>query len=91
MRDEVKRSTLTKFAALVAAPVLRSFRARIDPRRYNGASLLGLRGIVVKSHGGADELSFANAIAVAAAETEQNVPNLIEARLETLLEHSEAV
>ncbi len=87
MREEFKRSAFTKLAALMAAPVLRSFRARTDPRRYNGASLLGLRGIVVKSHGGADELSFANAIAVAAAETEQNVPTLIEARLETLLEH----
>ena len=91
MRVEFKKSVFTKIAALVARPVLQSFRARIDPRHYNGASLLGLRGIVVKSHGGADELSFANAITVARTEIEQNVPTLIEARLETLLEHLEAV
>ena len=48
--------------ALVAMPVLKSFRQRFDPRRYNGASLLGLKGIVVKSHGSADELAFENAL-----------------------------
>lgn len=90
MRAEFERNWLTRLAALVAMPVLRSLRQRIDPRHYNGASLLGLRGIVVKSHGGADELSFANAIAVAAAETEQNVPNLIESRLQAVMQQAEA-
>jgi len=90
MRSEFERSWLTRITALVAMPVLRALRHRIDPRRYNGASLLGLRGIVVKSHGGADELSFANAIAVAAAETEQNVPNLIESRLQAVMQQAEA-
>lgn len=90
MRTEFDRNWLTRLAALVAMPVLRSLRQRIDPRHYNGASLLGLRGIVVKSHGGADELSFANAIAVAAAESEQNVPNLIESRLHAVMQQAEA-
>ena len=90
MKAEFDRNVVTRLAALVARPVLKSLRARIDPRSYNGASLLGLRGIVVKSHGGADELSFANAIAVAAAEIEKNVPTLIESRLVGAMEQREA-
>jgi glycerol-3-phosphate acyltransferase PlsX len=65
VREEFTRSVLAKAAALVAYPVLQRFRRRVDHRRYNGASLLGLRGIVIKSHGSADELAFANAIGVA--------------------------
>ena len=60
-------------------------RERADPRRYNGASLLGLRGIVVKSHGGADAFSFASAIDVALAEIESDVPSRINDRLEEFL------
>ena len=90
MKAEFNRNMFTRAAALVAMPVLRSLRNRIDPRHYNGASLLGLRGIVVKSHGGADELSFANAIAVAAAEIEKQVPILIESRLNSVMEQREA-
>ena len=62
------------FAGLFALPVLRSLRKRLDPRRYNGASLVGLNGIVVKSHGGADELAMAQAIKVAMLEVEKHVP-----------------
>jgi glycerol-3-phosphate acyltransferase PlsX len=47
---------------MLALPVINHFRKRVDPRRYNGASLLGLRGIVVKSHGGADSYAFGFAI-----------------------------
>ena len=54
--------------------VLKSFSRRIDPRRYNGASLLGLQGVVIKSHGGADALAFSNAINIARLEIEKNVP-----------------
>ncbi len=68
MAVEFKRNALTKLSALVALPVLKALRRRIDPRRYNGASLLGLRGIVVKSHGGADQLAFEHAIAIAKKE-----------------------
>lgn len=90
MRSEFSRNWLTRVSAIAARPVLRSLRARMDPRRYNGASLLGLRGIVVKSHGGADELSFANAIGVAAQETEKEVPTLIASRLESVMQQREA-
>jgi glycerol-3-phosphate acyltransferase PlsX len=58
--------------------VLRVFRRAVDPRHYNGASLLGLRGIVVKSHGGADVVAFENAIRIAEKEIHANVINRIE-------------
>jgi phosphate acyltransferase len=65
VREEFTRSPLAKVAALLAYPVLRRFRWRVDHRRYNGASLLGLRGVVIKSHGSADAQAFGNAIGVA--------------------------
>jgi len=77
MRQEFKRNILTRLAALVALPVLHAFRKRVDPRRYNGATLVGLNGTVIKSHGGADRLAFANAIRVALAEARNNVPERI--------------
>ena len=67
-------------------PVLNAFRRRIDPRRYNGASLLGLRGIVIKSHGGADALAFANAIKVSILQVREDVPQRITAQLQTYKE-----
>jgi len=66
LRQEFGRNFLTRIAALVAIPVLRRFKRRVDHRRYNGASLLGLKGIVVKSHGSADAYSFGNALERAA-------------------------
>ncbi len=84
MTQEFKRNLLTRLAGLVALPVLRAFRRRIDPRHYNGASLLGLPGIVIKSHGGADALAFANAIRVAILEVEQAVPQRIDTHLSAL-------
>ncbi|HVL09941.1 MAG TPA: phosphate acyltransferase PlsX [Burkholderiaceae bacterium] len=62
IREEFSRSWLTKLLALVAMPVLNRFRHRVDHRRYNGASLLGLRGLVIKSHGSADAYAFEWAI-----------------------------
>lgn len=76
-RQEFSRNLLTRIRALIAAPALRALHDRTDPRRYNGASLLGLNGIVVKSHGGADDVSFANAIRVAMLEVEKAVPEHI--------------
>jgi glycerol-3-phosphate acyltransferase PlsX len=90
IRQEFTRNFLTRLAGLIALPVLRSFRRRIDPRRYNGASLLGLKGIVVKSHGSADVLSFANAIKVAVVEARESVPDRISSRLQTFLENRQA-
>lgn len=68
LREEFSRNLFTKVAAVVAMPVLNAFRRRVDHRNYNGASLLGLKGIVVKSHGSADAYSFRHAIERAAEE-----------------------
>jgi glycerol-3-phosphate acyltransferase PlsX len=62
LKEEYTRNWLSKIAALVSYPVIKRFRRRVDHRRYNGAALLGLRGIVVKSHGSADRLAFATAL-----------------------------
>lgn len=77
MKQEFKRNLLTKLSALVALPVLHAFRKRVDPRRYNGATLIGLNGTVIKSHGGADKLAFEHAILEALAEVKNNVPERI--------------
>lgn len=77
----------TKMAAIVAMPVLNKFRKTIDPRRYNGASLLGLQGIAVKSHGGADALAFKTAIRQAVIEVKNRVPERISEQLEALLDN----
>jgi phosphate acyltransferase len=63
IKQEFTRGPLSKLAALVALPVLRRFKHRVDPRRYNGAALLGLRGLVFKSHGSADAYAFEQALA----------------------------
>jgi len=88
-KNAFQKSFYGKLAALVTMPVLRDIRRKLDPRRYNGASLLGLRGIVVKSHGSADKVSFAHAIEEAIVEVEKNVPDRINARLEELLAERE--
>ncbi|HQU62506.1 MAG TPA: phosphate acyltransferase PlsX [Nitrosomonas sp.] len=62
LREEFKRNMLTKIAGVVALPVIKAFKRRVDHRRYNGASFLGLRGIVIKSHGSADIFAFTSAV-----------------------------
>jgi glycerol-3-phosphate acyltransferase PlsX len=89
MKQGFTKNLLTKLAGLVALPVLRSLRRRIDPRRYNGASLLGLRGIVIKSHGGADELAFMNAISIAKKEVLADVPGRIAEQVKSHMENKE--
>ena len=91
MRREFSRNVLTKLSGLMALPVLKAFRRRIDPRRYNGASLLGLRGTVIKSHGGTDALGFASAIEVAAVVVKQRVPEHISSHLQAILTERKAV
>ncbi|MBF0218435.1 MAG: phosphate acyltransferase PlsX [Gammaproteobacteria bacterium] len=81
IRQEFSRNLLTKMAGLVAMPVLKAFGSRIDPRTYNGASLVGLRGIVIKSHGGADQMAFVSAIRQAVLEVANNVPELIKSEV----------
>lgn len=85
LKQSYNQNLWTKFAALVSLPVLNNLRRKIDPRRYNGASLLGLRGIVIKSHGSADVLSFTYAIKEAIVEVQKNVPSQISHILATLL------
>jgi glycerol-3-phosphate acyltransferase PlsX len=84
LREEFKRSLFTRLAALLALPVINAFKHRVDHRRYNGASLLGLRGIVVKSHGSADSYAFQFAIERAYAEARSALPVLISDRIEAL-------
>ena len=62
-------------------PLFNRIRNRIDPRHYNGASMLGLNGSVIKSHGGADQIAFVAAMERAILEVEKNIPELIKARL----------
>ncbi|MEO7055478.1 MAG: phosphate acyltransferase PlsX [Caldimonas sp.] len=62
IKQEFGRNTMTQLAAVAALPVLNRFKARVDHRRYNGAALLGLRGLVFKSHGSADAFAFENAL-----------------------------
>ena len=89
LKKEFTRNWLTKLMALVAMPVLKSVQKQFDPRLYNGASFLGLQGIVIKSHGGADSLSYANAISVARKEIIAEVPKKIRHRLQALVDQGQ--
>jgi len=82
LTQEFKRNWITKLMAFVSLLVLNRFKKRLDPRRYNGASFLGLKGIVVKSHGGADSYSFFFAIQTAIEESKNNVLEKIQKQLE---------
>lgn len=86
LRQSFSRNIFTKLIGLIASPVLKHFRDELDPRAYNGANLIGLQGIVIKSHGGADQFAFANAINIAVIEAEKDVPTNISKHLEVLLE-----
>lgn len=90
IKQEFSRSLFSRFAALFAYPILRSISKRFDPNQHNGASLLGLKGIVIKSHGGADQKAFARAIYVAMLEIEKNIPELIKEQVSVLLAVSTA-
>jgi glycerol-3-phosphate acyltransferase PlsX len=82
LTQEFKRNWITKSMAFVSLLVLNRFKKRLDPRRYNGASFLGLKGIVIKSHGGADSYSFFYAIRTAIEESKNNVLENIQKQLE---------
>ena len=77
VKETIKESWWAKLLIIPAFPVLNCVKKKIDPKRHNGAVLLGLNGIVVKSHGGADMLAFSYAIDEAVSQAEQNVPTLI--------------
>ena len=77
MREEFTASPLRKVGALAAAPALNGIKARLDPSAYNGASMVGLNGVVIKSHGSADRKAFASAVRVAVTEARKGVPDQI--------------
>nr|CRH05320.1 fatty acid/phospholipid synthesis protein, methyltransferase domain [Candidatus Magnetococcus massalia] len=81
LREAFSQSIWTKLAYLICKPALKLFRDRVDPRRYNGAILLGLNGVVVKSHGSADAYSYSHAIEVAVSLAEKDVNERIRQRV----------
>ena len=81
LREELTRSFTRKLGALGARPALRALRTRMNPDQYNGATMVGLNGIVIKSHGGADLFGFQRAIEVAVQEARNGVPARIAERL----------
>jgi glycerol-3-phosphate acyltransferase PlsX len=84
-KEAFTKNIFTKIAGLIAMPVIKQLSKRLDPRRYNGASLVGLQGIVIKSHGNADELAFCHAIEEAILEVEKNIPQRISSELAEIL------
>lgn len=84
LREEFNRNLFTKLCGLLALPVINHFRKRVDHRRYNGASLLGLRGIVVKSHGSADAYAFGYAIARAYEAAKRDMLATIIAKMDAI-------
>jgi glycerol-3-phosphate acyltransferase PlsX len=81
LRAEFSRNIFTKIVAICAYPVLSAFKKRVDHRRYNGAALLGLRGLVFKSHGSADELAFENALSRAYDAAQNNLLERVQIRI----------
>jgi len=85
IKQEFKRNALTRVAALAALPVLGRFKKRVDPRRYNGAALLGLRGLVFKSHGSADAFAFEHALASAYDAAKNGLLDRVQQRIQATL------
>jgi glycerol-3-phosphate acyltransferase PlsX len=83
LKEEFRRNVVRKAQGLVARSALLSLRNRLDPRRYNGASLVGLNGVVLKSHGSADKFAFETAVKTAIVEARKGVPVQIGQLIET--------
>jgi phosphate acyltransferase len=81
LKEEFSRSVVTRLAAIIAYPVLSAFKNRVDYRRYNGAALLGLRGLVFKSHGSADDFAFEQALNRAYDAARNNLLDRVQARI----------
>lgn len=88
IREEFKRNLITLLAGALAKPVLNRLRNRVDNRRYNGAALLGLRGVVIKSHGSADAYAFGFALQRA---REAVVSKLLERTAQTVAQINQRV
>ncbi|WP_345792118.1 phosphate acyltransferase PlsX [Thauera sp. JM12B12] len=86
LKQEFKRTPLTKLLAILALPVLKRFKQRVDHRLYNGAPLLGLRGVVLKSHGSADPVAFQNALSRAAEAASNRLIERISERMASMNE-----
>ena len=86
LKDEFKKNIFTKIYGILSMIVLNSFKKVADPRKYNGASLLGLKGIIVKSHGGADSFAFNNSLKIALKEVNKDVPSCIDKKLKEILD-----
>jgi len=84
LKEEFSRSLFSRLAALAALPVIKAFKRRFDHRRYNGAGLLGLKGIVSKSHGSADAFAFRCALQRAAEAARERLPEKIAARMQAM-------
>lgn len=85
LKEAATENLLTKMLTIFALPMLKKFKAKTNPDAYNGASLVGLKGIVVKSHGGVGEFGFSQALKVAVKEVQRDIPELIRSRFEELL------
>lgn len=83
LKTEYTKNPLRRLGALASIPVLNAVKKRFDPRVYNGASMVGLAGVVIKSHGSADAYSFANAIRVGLVEARKGVPTQVSMLLQT--------
>jgi glycerol-3-phosphate acyltransferase PlsX len=88
IKEAFMRNAYTKLLGLLVKPVLKTFAKRIDTDQYNGATFIGLKGIVIKSHGGANVRAFARAIQEAIIETEKNITERIQHQVEQVLKSS---
>ena len=78
IKEELSRNLFTKLAGLITLPIWKALKKKMDPGEYNGGTMIGLRGVVIKSHGSADIASFATTIRLASMEVDKNIPGLIE-------------
>ena len=81
LREEFSRNIFSRMAAMAVYPLLSAFKNRVDARKYNGAALLGLRGLVFKSHGSADEFAFEQALNRAYDAARNNLLERVQARI----------
>lgn len=90
LKEGFHQNLYTKIIGLLATPVIKMVKKNIDPANYNGACLIGLRGIVIKSHGGAGIPAFVNAINEAVLQARQNVPQLVHQQVAQLLQTTDS-
>ena len=86
MREEYERNILMKLAGMFSLPAVKALRERVDHRRYNGATLVGLRGVVVKSHGSTDSFGFGQAITAAVTEVQKKITEHISEELTDMMQ-----